>query len=68
MLALNRVATSEEMGAPDYESGGRRFESFRARHGSFSPRQIRNNLIINRFEACRWYQSVGPHEGYEQRF
>src|SRR5258707_6478936 len=42
-----------------YESGGRRFESFRARHAWISPRQIRKNLIINRFEACRWDQSVG---------
>src|SRR5258706_9973927 len=53
---------SPDTRAHDYESGGRRFESFRARHGSFSPRQIRKNLIINCFEACRWYQSVGSED------
>jgi hypothetical protein len=55
--------------APDYESGGQEFESLRARHGYVTHRQHRKNLIINRFGACRWYQSVGSDdEGNERRF
>jgi hypothetical protein len=33
--------------------------SLRARHGYLTHRHHQNNLIINRFEACRWYQSLG---------
>jgi hypothetical protein len=34
------------------------------------PSKIRKNLIINRFEACRWYSIGGirRHEGNERRF
>src|SRR5215475_101129 len=61
--ARRRTSTIGSRRRPSYyESGGWRFESFRARHGRFSPRQIRKNLIINRFESCRWYQSVGSED------
>ena len=54
----------------DYESGGRRFESFRARHASVEPSTNTKELDYQSLRSLP-VVSIGGirrHEGYERRF
>src|SRR5207253_10341101 len=53
--------------APDYESGGRRFESFRARHFSPSPDAMRRPALLSIFALSACAAPGGPYPSLQPR-
>src|SRR4051795_10428470 len=53
--------------APDYESGGQRFESFRARHFPFKRQQMRTALLLTTVLLSACASTGGPYPSLQPR-